>query len=644
MTPRQDEAKNAGPGSPSRRAVLATMGALPVLAMAMPSSRATAAAAAAVTVDPSARRQTIRGFGGMNHPAWAGDLTAAQRDTAFGNGTGQLGFSILRIHVDENKANWGAEVATAQRAVAQGAIVFASPWNPPAAMVETFTHGSQTNAKRLRHDSYAAYAQHLNDFTQFMKGNGVDLYAISIQNEPDYAQDWTWWTSSEIVTFLRSNAGSISTRVIAPESFQYLKNMSDPILNDSTALANLDILGAHLYGTAFSDFPYPLFQQKGQGKELWMTEVYYPNSTDSADLWPAALGVGEHMHHAMVDAEFQAYVWWYIRRSYGPMREDGQISKRGAIMAQFSKFVRPGYVRINTASNPQTNVYTSAYTGGSTVVIVAVNKAASAVSQQFTLANTTPSGVASYVTDASRTLASLSGPSLSNGTLTAALPAQSVTTFVITVGASGGTDTTPPTTPGTPTASGVTTTSVTLNWAASTDNTGVTGYDVVRLSGSTETAAASSTTAGATVTGLTAGTAYTFAVYARDAAGNRSTRSSTVTVTTSAGASTGGCGVGYQVTGSWSGGFQGEIVIHNTGSAALDGWSLTFSFTAGQTITQMWGGTPGQDGGTVTVTPVDYTRAIPAGGSVSVGFLANQGSTNPAPTSFTLNGGTCTTA
>ncbi len=659
MTSRRDEPTAEGPQSPSRRAVLATMGALPLLAVAAPSLgaassassasatetvSAAAAAAAAVTVDPSARRQTIRGFGGMNHPAWAGDLTAAQRDTAFGNGTGQLGFSILRIHIDENQANWGAEVATAQRAAALGAIVFASPWNPPASMVETFTHGSQTNAKRLRYDSYGAYAQHLNSFYQFMKSNGVDLYAVSVQNEPDYAQDWTWWTSSEIVTFLRNNAGAIGTRVIAPESFQYVKSMSDPILDDATALANLDILGTHLYGTPFANFPYPLFQQKGQGKDLWMTEVYYPNSTDSADLWPAALGVGEHMHHAMVDAGFQAYVWWYIRRSYGPMREDGQISKRGAIMAHFSKFVRPGYVRIDAAANPQTNVYTSAYTGGSSVVIVAVNKGTGAVSQQFTLANTTASGVSSWVTDGSRTLAALSGPTLAGGTLTATLPASSIVTFVVTLGSSSGTDTQAPSAPGTPTASGTTATSVTLSWPASTDDTGVTGYDVVRVSGSTETAAASSTTNRATVTGLTAGTAYTFAVYARDAAGNRSSRSSTVTVTTSTGSSSGGCGVGYKVTGSWTGGFQGEITIQNTGSAALSGWTLAFAFTAGQTITQMWGGTPAQSGGAVTVTPVDYTSSIPAGGSVTVGFLADQNGTNPAPTGFTLNGAACTSA
>ncbi|NJP48416.1 cellulose binding domain-containing protein [Actinacidiphila epipremni] len=634
----RDRSSTPQPELLGRRAVLAAMGALPLLAAVLPS----AAAAGAVVVDPAKRRQTIRGFGGMNHPAWAGDLTAAQRETAFGNGTGQLGFSMLRIHIDENPANWSAEVATAQRAAALGALVFASPWNPPAALVETFVRGSQTNAKRLRHDSYAAYAQHLDDFSAFMKSNGVDLYAVSIQNEPDYAQDWTWWTADEMVTFLRNNAASIGTRVIAPESFQYVKSMSDPILNDATALANLDILGAHLYGTSYANFPYPLFQQKGQGRELWMTEVYYPNSTDSADQWPGALGVAEHIHHAMVDAEFQAYVWWYIRRSYGPMREDGQISKRGAMMAHFSKFVRPGHARIDVTSSPQANVYTSAYTDGSSVVIVAVNTGTAAASQPFTLA-TTGSAASSWVSDGTRTLAAQSGPSLSNGTFTATLPAQSVTTFVITSAPSGGSDTRPPSTPGTPTATSVTATSAALSWPASTDDTGVTAYDVVRVSGGTETAAATSTTNQATVTGLATGTSYTFAVYARDAAGNRSARSGTVSVTTTAGPA-GGCGVGYRVVGSWTGGFQGEIVISNTGAAALSGWSLAFTFTAGQTVTQIWGGTAAQSGGAVTVTPADYTRVIPAGGSVTVGFLANAGSTNPSPVSFTLDGGACTTA
>lgn len=432
MTERQNEPEHGRGGSPSRRTVLAAVGALPILtAVAAPAAGAARAVAATAVIDPSARRQTIRGFGGMTHAAWIGDLTAAQRDTAFGAGEGQLGLSLLRIPVPEDRAAWSRDLATAKRAAQLGAAVIASPWNPPARMVETFVRGSQTDARRLRYDMYGAYAQHLNDFTTYMRDNGVNLYGISVQNEPDYAHDWTWWTPAEMLRFLRENAGSIGTRVIAPESFQYLKNMSDPILNDPVALANVDIVGAHLYGTSFSNFPYPLFKQKGAGKELWMTEVYHPNSSDSADLWPQALDVGEHMHRAMVDAEFQAYIWWYIRRGYGPLREDGRISKRGACMAHFARFVRPGYVRIDATPRPAADVYVSAYrSSGSTVAVVVVNKGASTVSQQFTLTSGSPSRVSSWLTDASRSVAPQAATGVSNGTFTATLPGRSVTTFV----------------------------------------------------------------------------------------------------------------------------------------------------------------------------------------------------------------------
>lgn len=431
MTPPRHRSTPTGAGSLRRRSLLAGMGAVPLVAATPAAARAlrspSPTQAEELIVDPTAERQTILGFGGMNHTVWISDLTADQRETAFGNDAdSQLGFTVLRIPVHENPADWQGEVATAVRASELGARVIASPWNPPSQMVEDFGGG-----RRLRYDSYGAYAQHLNDFYEFMRGNGVDLYGISVQNEPDYAHEWTAWTAEEIVTFLRENAGDIGTRVIAPESFQYVKSMSDPILSDSQALANLDILGAHLYGTPFDQFSYPLFEQVGQGKELWMTEVYYPDSTSDADSWPQALDVGEHVHRALVDGQFQTYVWWYIRRSYGPMREDGQMSKRGANMAHFSKFVRPGHVRLEVTASPQQNVYTSAYKGeDSRIVIVAINKNSSAVTLPVTLQDTAASTVAAWRTDAGANLAPQDAISVTDGSFTGELPAQSVTTFV----------------------------------------------------------------------------------------------------------------------------------------------------------------------------------------------------------------------
>ncbi|WP_372481812.1 MULTISPECIES: cellulase family glycosylhydrolase [Streptomyces] len=208
----------------------------------------------------------------------------------------------------------------------------------------------------------------------------------------------------------------------------------------------------------------------------------------------------------------------------------------------------------------------------------------------------------------------------------------------------GGTpgDTQAPTTPGTPTAATVTATSATLSWTAATDNIGVAGYDVVRISGTTETGVAASTTNSATVTGLTANTAYTFAVYARDAAGNRSARSASVNVTTGSAPAV-ACSVGYRVVGEWPGGFQGDITLRNTGTTAISGWKLAFAFADGQTVTNMWGGTATQSGGSVSVAPASYTSTVPAGGSVTVGFIGSKGATNTAPTAFTLNGSACAT-
>lgn len=210
-----------------------------------------------------------------------------------------------------------------------------------------------------------------------------------------------------------------------------------------------------------------------------------------------------------------------------------------------------------------------------------------------------------------------------------------------TVYSSGGGDTTPPTAPGTPAASEVTSSSVKLAWAAATDATGVTGYDVVRVDGTTEVAAISTTAASATVTGLAPSTSYTFAVYARDAAGNRSPRSPAVTVATASGGSAANCGVAYRVTNEWPGGFQGEIVLSNTGTSAINGWTLRWTFPDSQRISNLWGGTATQSGAEVSVTSVSYTASIAPAGSVTLGFTATKGSTNPSPAAFTLNDSAC---
>ncbi|MFI7546752.1 endo-1,4-beta-xylanase [Actinoplanes sp. NPDC049599] len=104
----------------------------------------------------------------------------------------------------------------------------------------------------------------------------------------------------------------------------------------------------------------------------------------------------------------------------------------------------------------------------------------------------------------------------------------------------------------------------------------------------------------------------------------------------------GGCAVSYRVTGSWPGGFQGDVTLTNLGRAALTGWSLSWSYADGQRITQAWNGTAAQTGAAVTVTNASWNGTVAPGGTVSFGFLASWTGANRAPTAFALNGVSCT--
>jgi cellulase/cellobiase CelA1 len=84
--------------------------------------------------------------------------------------------------------------------------------------------------------------------------------------------------------------------------------------------------------------------------------------------------------------------------------------------------------------------------------------------------------------------------------------------------------------------------------------------------------------------------------------------------------------------------------VTNTGSSAINGWSLTWSFSGNQKVTSAWNATVTQSGSAVTAKNLSYNAAIPAGGSTSFGFQASYSGSNATPSTFALNGTACTIA
>lgn len=106
------------------------------------------------------------------------------------------------------------------------------------------------------------------------------------------------------------------------------------------------------------------------------------------------------------------------------------------------------------------------------------------------------------------------------------------------------------------------------------------------------------------------------------------------------------CKVSYVVQNQWPGGFTANLTITNTGSTALNGWTLTFTFPDSQQVTQSWNSSVTQSGAKVTITNTSYNGQVPPGTAVNPGpgFNGSWNNSNPSPTVFILNGAVYSTS
>ncbi|MCW2144401.1 Cellulose binding domain-containing protein [Actinoplanes cyaneus] len=117
--------------------------------------------------------------------------------------------------------------------------------------------------------------------------------------------------------------------------------------------------------------------------------------------------------------------------------------------------------------------------------------------------------------------------------------------------------------------------------------------------------------------------------------------SAALAVTMPASAAAAGCSVNYTIASQWQGGFGANVSIKNLGDA-LSSWTLTWTYGAGQTVTQSWNTSLTQNGSSVTAKNVSYNGSIGTNGEVSFGFNGSSGNSNPIPSDFALNGVACT--
>jgi len=355
-------------------------------------------------------------------------------------------------------------------------VIMSTPWTPPNNRVTRWKEdvtGADTRVNytmdwtkpdvwgRLRRDVYNDYADLLADYAKdFETRMGHPLAILSVQNEPNYKVQYesAYWNGNDIRDFLKVigqrfpmkgvslGAGGLGIMIPEFENFNVnFNNMIKPSLDDPASQRVLTHIALHQYNGSSDTSPRAGSMSHPQiiesGKRFWQTEV-----SGSGSQIPAGTGIDNALYYArmihydMTLAQTNAFLYWWLWASgrnnvQGSLVfiEDDELKPavRLYAMGQYSRFIRPGWVRIECDAAPTTGVYCSAYRNPQTneIAVVLINEMISTSAVSLDLDGAEFDQLAIWRTSEKENLKSIGRQRTSRGTANVNLQPRSITTF-----------------------------------------------------------------------------------------------------------------------------------------------------------------------------------------------------------------------
>ena len=218
------------------------------------------------------------------------------------------------------------------------------------------------------------------------------------------------------------------------------------LAKDPDAWSAFDIMGVHEYESQVA-YKWPADVNGGvRDKEVWETEMsgvlHWPEQGPSKDI-KNGVAVARWIHSALTIGEASAWLWWWYKDYYNGDNEglallmsdadNATPAKRYFTMGNFSRYIRPDvFHAVKVAGPAPAKVLVSAYKGDKgELVIVAINETDAAVNVPIAISGgTAPATMIPYATTAGDNWLAGTAVAVAAGSLPAALPAMSVTTFV----------------------------------------------------------------------------------------------------------------------------------------------------------------------------------------------------------------------
>ncbi len=367
--------------------------------------------------------------------------------------TGRPSYLTL-AEVDQDQGQlWFAKQVKAD----YGANVFADAWSAPGFMK---TNGSAINggtvcgvpgASCKSGDWRQAYADYLVRYAKEYAAAGVPLSYVGPLNEGDLSvpQDSMLMSPAQTAnlmailgpTLARSGL-SARGECCATSSWKLAQQYAAAIETDKAASTATALFTSHGY------FAAPGSPLRGWSKPVWQTE-WAPFNTGPFDAaWDdgsqlSGFTWAQNIHTGLTAANLGAFLYlWGANTSTttitGPNTglvevKGNTVTTSGRLwaLASYSRFIRPGTVRIGTTTS-RAGLEVSAFrnSDGSTAVIV-LNSAHSRQAATFSLRGLSGAHVTPYLTDATHELSAQTPITVRNRAFTATLPPRSLVTYDI---------------------------------------------------------------------------------------------------------------------------------------------------------------------------------------------------------------------
>lgn len=386
-----------------------------------------------VFVNPEKQFQTFIGIGGAVTDASAevfAKLSEEQQEkflTAYYDNEKGIGYTFLRTNIhscdfssssytyisegDKELKSFSIDhdkqfrIPLIKKAVerARGEIlIFASPWSPPAFMKD---NNSMLKGGKLLPEYYQSWANYFTKFIKEYAKEGVDIWGITVQNEPMATQTWESciFTAEEERDFLKNFLGPTMTKsglgdkkiIVWDHNRDLINHRANTIFEDPEASKYAWGLGYHWYETwAGGDPMYTNVRnvyESYPSKHLLFTE----GCADSFDktnyrFWPNAEKYGSSMINDFNNGVI-AWTDWNILLDetggpnhknnfcFAPVHADTQTGEliftpSFYYIGHFSKFIRPNAKRISTTASRSHLLSTSFLNTDGTMATVVMNK------------------------------------------------------------------------------------------------------------------------------------------------------------------------------------------------------------------------------------------------------------------------------